>query len=102
MTHSKVRRSKPAGPDAIFVNIIGPWQFGQGGRSITARLGSNEIRVCDMMLALDQAGAQHSQSPVDADKGGDRNILLFEFRSRWSILLTFRKIRIGKTPVPRF
>jgi hypothetical protein len=35
-------------------------------------------------------------------RGGDGNILLFEFQSRWSIPLTFRKIRIGKTPVPRF
>jgi hypothetical protein len=35
-------------------------------------------------------------------RGGDGNILLFESRSRWSILLTFRKIQIGKTPVPRF
>jgi hypothetical protein len=102
MTHSKVRTSNPGGPDAIPVNIIGPWQFGQGGRSIAARPGSNETRACDMMLALDQAGAQHSQSPVDANKGGDGNILLFEFLSRWSILLTFRKIRIGKMPVPRF
>jgi hypothetical protein len=68
-THSKVRKSKPAGPDAMPVNIIDPRQFGQGGRSITVRLGSNEIRVRDMMLAQDQAEAQHSQSPVGADMG---------------------------------
>ena len=31
-----------------------------------------------MMLALDQAGAQHSQSPVDADmRDGDDTSMLF-------------------------
>ena len=33
-----------------------------------------------MMLALDQAGAQHSQSPVGADmRDGDGTTMLFRF-----------------------
>jgi hypothetical protein len=38
---------------------------------ISARLNSGLGWTDGMMLALDQAGAQHSQSPVGADKGGD-------------------------------
>jgi hypothetical protein len=30
-----------------------------------------------MHPCLDQAGARHSQSPVDADKGGDGTNMLF-------------------------
>jgi hypothetical protein len=41
------------------------------------------------MLAFDQAGAQRSQSPVTADKGGDGTSVLSWFQSRWSLLLTF-------------
>jgi hypothetical protein len=38
---------------------------------ISARLNSGLGWTDGMMLALDQAGAQHSQSPVGADTGGD-------------------------------
>jgi|ERR1700687_1431200 len=43
--HSKVRTSKPFGPDTIPVNVIGPWHFGHGGRSISVRPGSS-MRDC--------------------------------------------------------
>jgi hypothetical protein len=32
--HSKARTSRPSGPDTKPVNIIGPWHFGHGGRSM--------------------------------------------------------------------
>jgi hypothetical protein len=38
--HSKVRTSRPSGPDTKPANIIGPWHFGHGGRSILMRPGS--------------------------------------------------------------
>src|ERR1019366_9158424 len=59
-------------------NIVSVWHFGQGGRGI-----------CIIMLALDWAGARHSQSPVTANAGGYGTIMIFGFRCRWSILLTF-------------
>jgi hypothetical protein len=40
---------------------------------------------------LGQAGAQNSQSPVDAEEDGDATSMLSRLRSRWSILLSFRK-----------
>jgi hypothetical protein len=42
-----------------------------------------------------QAGAQNSQSPVDAEEGGDGSSMLFRVRRHWSILLTFTKLMIG-------
>jgi len=50
MTHSKVRVS-PADPDVTSESVIGPWQFGHGGRSITVKLG-RERAFCDMVLPL--------------------------------------------------
>ena len=41
----------------IRASIVVVWHLGQRGRWMI------------MSLALDEAGAQHSQSPVDADKG---------------------------------
>ncbi len=75
--HSNVHRSKPDTPKLMRVSIKSDRHFGQGGCG---------IRV--MMLAQDQAGARHSQSPVEAETGGDRAIMSLGFRSRWSILLT--------------
>jgi hypothetical protein len=45
---------------------------------------------------LGQAGAQNSQSPVDAEEGDDGTSMLFGARRHWSILLTFKKINDGK------
>ena len=59
-------------------NIVSVWHFGQGGRGIWI-----------IMLALDWAGARHSQSPVTANAGGDGTIMIFGFHCRRSILLTF-------------
>ena len=54
------------GPGVINASMVLVWHAGQGGRRII------------MMLALDQAGAQHSQSPVDADmRDGDDTSMLF-------------------------
>jgi hypothetical protein len=50
--------SKPAWPGVTHASIVVALQLGQGGRGIIF-----------MMLALDQAGAQHSQSPIGADTG---------------------------------
>jgi len=49
--------SKPAGPGVTRAGMALVWHAGQRGRGML------------MMLALDQAGAQHSQSPVDAVTG---------------------------------
>jgi hypothetical protein len=51
MTHSKVHMS-PADPDVTSESVIGPWHFGQGGRSSTVKLGSRERAFCDMVLPL--------------------------------------------------
>jgi hypothetical protein len=45
-----------------------------------------------MMLRLAQAGAQHSQSPVGADKGGGDEATLDPAIRRCSFLLTFLKV----------
>jgi hypothetical protein len=47
--HSKVRVSTPSGPDTKPANVIGPWHFGHGGRSISMRSGS-AMRDCGMVL----------------------------------------------------
>jgi hypothetical protein len=47
--HSKVRVSTPSGPDTKTANVIGPWHFGHGGRSISMRSGS-AMRDCGMVL----------------------------------------------------
>ena len=49
---------------------------------------------------LGQAGAQNSQSPVDAEEGGDGTRMLFRVRRHRSILLTFKKLMIGKLGRP--
>jgi hypothetical protein len=61
-------------------SIVSVWHFGQGGRVIWI-----------IMLALDWAGARHSQSPVTANgmADDDETIMIFGFHCRWSILLTF-------------
>jgi hypothetical protein len=52
----------------INASMVLVWHAGQGGRRII------------MMLALDQAGAQHSPSPVGADmRDGDGTSMLFRF-----------------------
>jgi len=50
--------SKPDDPGVIRANIVVVWHFGQGGRGKVI-----------MGLALDEAGAQHSLSPVDTEGG---------------------------------
>jgi len=45
MTHSKVHVS-PADPDVTSEWVIGPWHFGQGGRSSTVKLGSRARAFC--------------------------------------------------------
>ena len=50
---------------------IGLWHLEHATIAISARLKSGLGWTDGMMLALDRAGAQRSQSPVDADKGGD-------------------------------
>jgi hypothetical protein len=49
--------SKPEDPRVVRASIAVDWHLGQLGRWIVMR------------LALDQAGARHSQSPVKADTG---------------------------------
>lgn len=44
-----------------------------------------------MSFASAQAGAQHSQSPVDTDRGGDATVMRQCTADHWSILLTFQK-----------
>src|SRR6478736_1545471 len=61
-----------------------------------------EQRDCGWVIGhcippLGQAGAQNSQSPVDAEEGGDGTSMLFRVRRHRSILLTFKKLMIGKT-----
>jgi hypothetical protein len=52
------RPREPDGPGVMRASIVSVWHFGQGGRGIWI-----------IMLALDWAGARHSQSPVGADRG---------------------------------
>src|ERR1700676_2037567 len=59
------------------------------------RLGSRSLHS-----TLGQAGAQNSQSPVDAEEGGDATSVLFRVRRHRSILLTFKKLMIGKLGRP--
>jgi hypothetical protein len=54
--YSNVRMSKPAGPAVMRANMVLAWRAGQRGRRM-------------IMMLRHQAGAQHSQSPIDADKG---------------------------------
>jgi hypothetical protein len=51
--------SKPDDPGVMQASMVFVLHAGQSGRKMI------------MMLALAQAGAQHSQSPVDAVTGGD-------------------------------
>jgi hypothetical protein len=50
--HSKVRIWKPKRPDVTRASIVADWQIGHSGP-----------KWKDMVARLDQAGAQHSQSP---------------------------------------
>jgi hypothetical protein len=55
-----------------------------------------EQRDCGWVIGhcippLGQAGAQNSQSPVDAEEGGDGTSMLFQVRRHRSILLTFKR-----------
>jgi hypothetical protein len=64
-----------------------------------------EQRDCGWVIGhcippLGQAGAQNSQSPVDAEEGGDGTSMLFRVRRHRSILLTFKKLMIGKLGRP--
>jgi hypothetical protein len=49
---------------------------------------------------LAEAGAQNSQSPEEAEEGGDGTSMLFGVRRHRSILLTFKKLMIGKIGRP--
>jgi hypothetical protein len=51
------------------VSLIGLRHLEHATLTISARLSGGLGWRDGMMLALDQAGAQRSQSPVDADKG---------------------------------
>jgi hypothetical protein len=44
--HSKVRMSTPSGPDTKPTNIIGPWHFGHGGRSISMKSAMRDCGIC--------------------------------------------------------
>ena len=57
--------SKPFGPDTIPVNVIGPWHFGHGGRSISIRPGS-AMRDCGMYCAPRIRRERDALSPVVA------------------------------------
>lgn len=75
-------------------SLIGLRHLGHARIPISARLYIGLGWTDGMMLALDQAGAQHSQSPVGADTGGDGAGMLSRFRSRRSISLTFPKLKV--------
>jgi len=62
--HSNVGMSTPGSPNFMPVNIICPSHFGQGGRSIAVRLGSNEKSVWGMMLPLALGGTRHYLPPI--------------------------------------
>jgi hypothetical protein len=65
--HSKMRFSPRSGVGEIRASIMRVWQREQRGRSIAIRDGTWES---DMYAPpLDQAGAQYSLSPVNADQG---------------------------------
>jgi hypothetical protein len=64
----------------IRASIVVVSHLGQGGRLMI------------MVLALDEAGAQHSQSPMDADGGTVISKICCNAKLPcWSIQLTFRK-----------
>jgi hypothetical protein len=67
--HSNRRCSKPMGPGLMLVSIMRDVQCGQRRRSmgVSCELGEN----CDFDMTVPQikAGAQNSQSPVDAEEG---------------------------------
>jgi len=50
-------------------SLIGLWHLEHARILISARLYNGLGWTDGMMLALDQAGAQHSQSPVGAEYG---------------------------------
>src|SRR6188472_950320 len=58
------------------------------------RLGNRSLH------STSQAGAQNSQSPEEAEEGGDGTSMLFGVRPHRSILLTFKKLMIGKIGRP--
>ena len=62
--------SKPGADGSMQDSLMGLWQLEQARTPISARRLNIELGWTDgMMLALDQAGARHSQSPVDAELG---------------------------------
>lgn len=83
----------PQRPGVIRASIVVVLQIGHSGRTWN-----------DMMLALDQAGAQHSQSPGGCRyKAGDEDSLLQRAGEQCSKLLTFtKKLTIGSriSPLP--
>jgi hypothetical protein len=75
---------------------IGLWHLEHKRIPISARLYSGSGWTDGMMLALDRAGARHSQSPVGAEyRGGDGTSMVPGYRNRWSILLNSRKHQRG-------
>ncbi len=62
--------SKPGADGSMQDSLMGLWHVEQARTPISARRLNCELGWTDgMMLALDQAGARHSQSPVDAEVG---------------------------------
>jgi hypothetical protein len=65
-----VRRSKPGLSGSRQERIIGASQSAQNGRSLVALPWKNEgTERLSITLSLDEAGAQHSQSPIAAGMG---------------------------------
>ncbi len=60
--------SKPFGPNTIPVNVIGPWHFGHGGRSISLRPGSAK-RDCGMFARLRSGGSAKLPVTGSGQKG---------------------------------
>ena len=64
-----MRTSKPGDDGSMQVSLIGLWHLEHARIPISARLWTGSGWRDVMILALDQAEAQYSQSPVGADKG---------------------------------
>jgi hypothetical protein len=94
MGQAKVHKSKPGLSCSRSERIIGASQSGQNGRSSVALPWKNEgTERLSIDASLDQAGARHSQSPIDAGvRGGDRSIMRFGFVIWRSVLLTFKNL----------
>jgi hypothetical protein len=72
-------------------SLIGLWHLERARTPSSARQYSGSGWMDGMMLALDQAGARHSQSPVKAYIywAVMETLCSSGFQSRWSILVSF-------------